>query len=64
MELALRKTYDAMSAPRLVVAVGACGCSGGMTGAFIVIIAARTELRRDLSCAGSSSLSQARPFAP
>ena len=32
MELALRKTYDAMPAPRLVVAVGACGCSGGMFG--------------------------------
>ena len=30
MELALRKTYDAMPAPRLVVAVGACGCSGGI----------------------------------
>src|SRR5206468_2984930 len=28
MEVALRKTYDAMPAPRLVVAVGACGCSG------------------------------------
>jgi len=32
MELALRKTYDAMPAPRLVVAVGACGCSGGILG--------------------------------
>jgi Ni,Fe-hydrogenase III small subunit/formate hydrogenlyase subunit 6/NADH:ubiquinone oxidoreductase subunit I len=32
MELALRKTYDAMPDPRLVVAVGACGCSGGMFG--------------------------------
>jgi Ni,Fe-hydrogenase III small subunit len=32
MELALRKTYDAMSRPRLVVAVGACGCSGGIFG--------------------------------
>src|SRR5260370_30386938 len=32
MELALRKTYNAMSAPRLVVAVGACGCSGGIFG--------------------------------
>ncbi len=30
MELALRKTYEAMPAPRLVVAVGACGCSGGI----------------------------------
>ena len=32
MELALRKTYDAMPTPRLVVAVGACGCSGGIFG--------------------------------
>jgi Ni,Fe-hydrogenase III small subunit/formate hydrogenlyase subunit 6/NADH:ubiquinone oxidoreductase subunit I len=32
MELALRKTYDAMPGPRLVVAVGACGCSGGVFG--------------------------------
>jgi len=32
MELALRKTYDAMPAPRLVVAVGACGCTGGIFG--------------------------------
>jgi len=32
MELALRKTYDATPDPRLVVAVGACGCSGGIFG--------------------------------
>jgi Ni,Fe-hydrogenase III small subunit/formate hydrogenlyase subunit 6/NADH:ubiquinone oxidoreductase subunit I len=32
MEVALRNTYDAMPAPRLVVAVGACGCSGGIFG--------------------------------
>ncbi|PWU19099.1 MAG: hydrogenase [Verrucomicrobia bacterium] len=32
MELALRKTYDAIPEPRLVVAVGACGCSGGIFG--------------------------------
>jgi Ni,Fe-hydrogenase III small subunit/Pyruvate/2-oxoacid:ferredoxin oxidoreductase delta subunit len=32
MELALKKTYDAMPAPRLVLAVGACGCSGGIFG--------------------------------
>ena len=32
MELALRKTYEATPAPRLVVAVGACGCSGGIFG--------------------------------
>ena len=32
MELALRKTYDATPEPRRVVAVGACGCSGGIFG--------------------------------
>ena len=32
MELALRKTYEATPAPCLVVAVGACGCSGGIFG--------------------------------
>jgi Ni,Fe-hydrogenase III small subunit/NAD-dependent dihydropyrimidine dehydrogenase PreA subunit len=30
MEEALRRTYEAMPSPRLVVAVGACGCSGGI----------------------------------
>jgi Ni,Fe-hydrogenase III small subunit/formate hydrogenlyase subunit 6/NADH:ubiquinone oxidoreductase subunit I len=32
MELALRKTHQAMPGPGLVVAVGACGCSGGLFG--------------------------------
>jgi Ni,Fe-hydrogenase III small subunit len=32
MEEALRRTYDAMPAPKLVVAVGDCGCSGGIFG--------------------------------
>ncbi len=32
MELALLKTYQAMPEPRLVVAVGACGISGGIFG--------------------------------
>jgi Ni,Fe-hydrogenase III small subunit len=30
METALKRTYDAMPEPRLVVAVGDCGCSGGI----------------------------------
>jgi Ni,Fe-hydrogenase III small subunit/formate hydrogenlyase subunit 6/NADH:ubiquinone oxidoreductase subunit I len=30
MELALRKTYEATPAPRIVVAVGACAISGGL----------------------------------
>ena len=32
METALRRTYDAMPDPKLVVAIGDCGCSGGMFG--------------------------------
>jgi Ni,Fe-hydrogenase III small subunit/formate hydrogenlyase subunit 6/NADH:ubiquinone oxidoreductase subunit I len=32
MELALKKTYNAAPDPRIVVAVGACGCSGGIFG--------------------------------
>src|SRR5947207_15399188 len=32
MEEALRRTYDATPAPKLVVAVGDCGCSGGIFG--------------------------------
>jgi Ni,Fe-hydrogenase III small subunit/NAD-dependent dihydropyrimidine dehydrogenase PreA subunit len=30
MEVALRRTYEATPEPRVVVAVGACGCSGGI----------------------------------
>jgi len=32
MEVALRRTYDAMPAPKLVVAIGDCGCDGGIFG--------------------------------
>ena len=32
MALALRRTYDAMPAPKLVVAIGDCGCDGGVFG--------------------------------
>ncbi len=32
MALALKQTYDATPSPKLVVAVGACGCSGGIFG--------------------------------
>jgi Ni,Fe-hydrogenase III small subunit/formate hydrogenlyase subunit 6/NADH:ubiquinone oxidoreductase subunit I len=32
MEIALLRTYDAAPDPRVVVAVGACGCSGGIFG--------------------------------
>lgn len=32
METALRRTYHAMPPPKLVVAVGECGCNGGIFG--------------------------------
>jgi Ni,Fe-hydrogenase III small subunit len=32
MELALKRTYDATPEPKLVVAIGDCGCSGGIFG--------------------------------
>lgn len=32
MEIALRRTYDATPTPKLVVAVGDCGCAGGVFG--------------------------------
>ena len=32
MEQALRLTYEAMPDPKLVVAVGDCGCDGGIFG--------------------------------
>src|SRR5271170_4945171 len=32
MEMALRRTYDATPEPKLVVAVGDCGCTGGIFG--------------------------------
>jgi len=32
MEIALKRTYEATPDPKIVVAVGACGCSGGIFG--------------------------------
>jgi Ni,Fe-hydrogenase III small subunit len=32
MEVALRRTYDATPDPKLVVAIGDCGCTGGIFG--------------------------------
>ena len=32
MEIALRRTYDATPTPKLVVALGDCGCNGGVFG--------------------------------
>lgn len=45
MELALRKTYDAVPAPKIVVAVGACSISGG---AFAGSPAARDGVPADI----------------
>jgi Ni,Fe-hydrogenase III small subunit len=32
MEIALKRTYDATPDPKLVVAIGDCGCTGGVFG--------------------------------
>jgi Ni,Fe-hydrogenase III small subunit len=32
METALRRTYEATPEPKLVVAIGDCGCTGGIFG--------------------------------
>ena len=32
MEVALKRTYDATPEPKLVVAIGDCGCNGGIFG--------------------------------
>ena len=32
MEIALKRTYDATPEPKLVVALGDCGCTGGIYG--------------------------------
>ncbi|MBF0520569.1 MAG: NADH-quinone oxidoreductase subunit B family protein [Nitrospirae bacterium] len=32
MEIALRRTYDAVPSPKLVIVVGDCGCNGGIFG--------------------------------
>jgi Ni,Fe-hydrogenase III small subunit/NAD-dependent dihydropyrimidine dehydrogenase PreA subunit len=38
MSAALKHTYDAVPFPKLVVAVGACGCSGGIFGASHAVV--------------------------
>jgi Ni,Fe-hydrogenase III small subunit len=40
MEVPLLKTYQAMPGPKLVVAVGACGISGGIFGENYAVIGA------------------------
>ncbi|MBF0457028.1 MAG: NADH-quinone oxidoreductase subunit B family protein [Nitrospirae bacterium] len=32
MEIALKRTYDAVPSPKIVIAVGDCGCNGGIFG--------------------------------
>jgi Ni,Fe-hydrogenase III small subunit len=32
MEIALQRTYNAAPAPKIVIAVGDCGCNGGVFG--------------------------------
>lgn len=44
MELALRKTYAAMPEPKVVVAVGACGISGGIFGKNYACVGAVDEV--------------------
>jgi Ni,Fe-hydrogenase III small subunit/ferredoxin len=38
MATAVKKTYEAVPAPKLVVAVGACGCSGGIFAASHAVV--------------------------
>jgi Ni,Fe-hydrogenase III small subunit len=38
MAAALKNSYDAVPSPKLVVAVGACGCSGGIFGGSHVVV--------------------------
>ena len=51
MEIALRRTYEAAPDPRIVVAVGACGCSGGIFGEGTY-----ARCRRRRSCAAGGRL--------
>ena len=43
MAIALRRTYDATPEPKMVVAVGDCGCTGGIFGeSYATVDACRT----------------------
>ena len=54
MEIALRRTYEAAPEPRIVVAVGACGCSGGIFGerTYAAVGGVDTVLRVDIYVPG------------
>ena len=40
MEVALKRTYEATPDPKLVVAIGDCGCNGGVFGESYAVAAA------------------------
>ncbi|HLX28644.1 MAG TPA: NADH-quinone oxidoreductase subunit B family protein [Casimicrobiaceae bacterium] len=44
MAIALRRTYDAMPDPKLVIAVGECACSGGIFGETYATIGALSKV--------------------
>ncbi len=44
MEVALKRTYDATPAPKLVVAVGECGCNGGIFGESYACVGAVSKV--------------------
>ena len=53
MEVALRRTYDAIPEPRLVLAVGDCSCTGGIYGeSYATCGAASNVLPVDVSVPG------------
>jgi Ni,Fe-hydrogenase III small subunit/formate hydrogenlyase subunit 6/NADH:ubiquinone oxidoreductase subunit I len=61
MELAVRRTFEATPEPRVVVAVGACGCSGGIfgEGTYAVIGGVDTVLPVDVYVPGCPPRPQA-----
>ena len=53
MEIALKRTYDATPEPKLVVAVGDCGCTGGIFGeSYASWAACRTSFPVDVEVPG------------
>ena len=57
MRLALQKTYEAVPAPKIVIAVGACAISGGSFGAIPRSTTAPTP-----SCRSTSTSPAVRPI--
>ena len=50
MEEALRRTYEAMPAPKLVVAVGDCGCTGGIFGESYASLGRVSNVEASINC--------------